>query len=97
MRRIRLAVCLALVLALAAVTLLACGPSAAEKAAQDRDACFANQTQIKMAMSVINADTGVYPEITSVTTKLDLKCPSGGTYSFDPTTATVSCSIHGHQ
>ena len=41
-------------------------------------------------------DTGVYPDVASVVAQLHAKCPSGGTYSFDPNTNVVSCSVHGH-
>jgi len=88
---------LLLVVSLASILAAACSPSKAEIAAQQRDQCFANEQQIKMAIDLVNADTGVYPEIGGVVTKLGVKCPAGGTYSFDPNTNTVSCSVHGHK
>jgi len=92
-RTVRLA--LALVLALTALAVVACGPSKAEIAQQQRDECFATQKQIKLATDLVNADTGIYPDIASVVAQLHEKCPAGGTYSFDPKTNTVSCSVHG--
>jgi hypothetical protein len=86
-----------LALSLVSIALFACGPSKAELAAQQRDQCFSNEQRIKLAMDLVNADTGVYPDIGSVMAKLQLKCPSGGTYTFDEKTDTVTCSIHGHR
>jgi hypothetical protein len=82
---------------LATLVLAACAPSKADLAAQQRDQCFANEAQIKMAMDLVHADTGFYPDIKDTVAKLGLKCPSGGTYTFDPNTDTVSCSVHGHK
>jgi len=92
MRRTAVIVLL-LFLAIAAV---ACGPSKVEVAAQQKQECFANEQRIKLAINLVNADTGVYPDIKNVLAQLDATCPAGGTYSFDPNTDTVSCSIHGH-
>ena len=83
-----------------AVLLLAvlagCAPSKAQVAEQDRQQCFANEQQIKMAMDAVYADSDIYPNVADVVAKLGVKCPDGGTYSFDPNTDTVSCSVHGH-
>ncbi|MDR3685511.1 MAG: hypothetical protein P4L93_00905 [Coriobacteriia bacterium] len=87
---------LAVVLALAALSVVACGPSKAEIAQQQKDECFATMSQMKLAIDLVNADTGVYPDVASVVAQLHAKCPSGGTYSFDPNTNVVSCSVHGH-
>ena len=72
-----------------------CGPTAlsADVAKQE---CFANQAKIKTMFDVFYADSGEYPPIGIVVQKLGVKCPSGGTYRFDPKTLTVSCSVHGH-
>jgi hypothetical protein len=86
-----LAVALVLVLGLAS----GCGPSKAQLAAQHRDECFANQREIKQAIDLEHADSGVYPSISDVLRVVHVSCPDGGTYSFDPNTDTVSCSIHG--
>ena len=86
---------LAVALALTALSVVACGPSKAEIAQQQRDECFATQKQIKLATDLVNADTGIYPDIASVVAQLHATCPAGGTYSFDPKTNTVSCSVHG--
>lgn len=88
---------IALVAVLICSALVACAPSKAEVAAQQKDQCLANERQIKTAIDLVNADTGVYPDINDVVAKLHVKCPSGGTYSFDPNTNTVTCSVHGHE
>jgi hypothetical protein len=93
-RIVALALLGALVLALAA-TVGGCAPSAADVAAQHKEQCFANQRQIKMAIGLVNADSGLYPDINNVVAELKVKCPDGGTYAFDQKTATVSCSVHG--
>ena len=87
---------LAVVLALAALGMVACGPSKAEIAQQQKDECFATMSQMKLAIDLVNADTGVYPDVAGVVAQLHAKCPSGGTYSFNPNTNVVSCSVHGH-
>jgi hypothetical protein len=81
-------------LALAAVA-SGCGPSPGEIAAQHKAQCFANQRQIKMAIDLVNADSGIYPDVQNVVKELKVSCPDGGIYAFDPNTNTVSCSIHG--
>ena len=83
-------------LLLVALGLVACGPSKAQLAAQNREQCFAYEKQITMAMNLVHADSGIYPSVQDAAKELGAKCPSGGTYSFDPKTDTVSCSIHGH-
>jgi hypothetical protein len=86
----------AALLALVVAGLSGCSPSKAGVAAQQQQQCFSNERQIKTATDLVHADTGIYPDVASVTSKLDLKCPAGGTYTFDPNTDIVSCSIHGH-
>jgi hypothetical protein len=79
----------------AALILAGCGagtPVAAEQKAQ----CFANESLIQDEMKLFNEDSGMYPPLKDVLDKMQLKCPSGGTYSFDATTGVVTCSIHGH-
>ena len=79
-----------------ACVLAACGPSAAQVAAQQKAECFNHESQILTAINLVHADTGVYPDIASVLKQLpSAKCPSGGTYTFDPNTDTVTCSVHG--
>ena len=90
------ALVLVAVLAVAALTAAGCGPSKAAVAAEHRDRCFANEAQIKTAINLVYADTGVYPTMADVLSKLHVTCPDGGTYSFDEKTDTVSCSVHGH-
>ena len=72
-----------------------CGPKglSADLAKQE---CFANQARIKGMFDLFYADSGEYPPIGIVVEKLGVKCPSGGKYSFDAKTVTVSCSVHGH-
>ena len=90
------AVLVAVLLILAGLGLAACGSSKADIAAQNKEQCFAYEKQIKMAMDIVHADSGIYPDVNDAASKLGAKCPSGGTYSFDPNTDTVSCSVHGH-
>jgi len=93
---IRRAILIGLLLAIVAVVIVGCGgPSKEQIAAQQRDECFTNELKIKTAIDLVNADSGIYPDVASVVSKLDVKCPSGGTYSFDAGTDTVSCSVHG--
>ena len=92
-RRLALAAAVLLIVALGPI---ACSPSKAQLAAQNKEQCFAYEKQIKMAMDIVHADSGIYPSVQDTASKLGAKCPSGGTYSFNPQTDTVSCSIHGH-
>ena len=96
MRRSCAALALLLCLLLFASCLVACGPSKADVAAQQRQQCFDNQSRIKMAMDLVHADTGIYPDVNDAASKLGVKCPAGGAYTFDPNTDTVSCTVHGH-
>jgi hypothetical protein len=93
----RTKVALLFALSLACAALFACGPSKAEIAAQQRDECFANEQQIKMAMNLVHADTGFYPDFVTTVNKLNRRCPSGGTYTWDENSDTVSCTVHGHK
>ena len=88
----------AILVVLAAATMLGgCSSKpAAPTVAQTQAACFENQTHIKQAMDLFYADSQMYPPIETVVEKLHVACPSGGTYSFDPDTNTVTCSVHGH-
>jgi hypothetical protein len=87
----------ALVLAALATPLLAgCSATKTDTSAQQKAECAQNQRMIRLAMDAVYADTQVYPSIDTVVQKADVKCPSGGTYTYDPTTNTVSCSVHGH-
>ena len=89
-------IALAFVGVLTLAVLSGCGPSKAQLAEQNRQQCFANEQQIKMAMDAVYADSDIYPSVADVVAKLGIKCPDGGTYTFDPNTNTVSCSVHGH-
>ena len=91
-----LALLTACLLLATAAGLVACGPSKADIAAQHKQECFDNEARIKTAMDLVHADTGFYPDITDAASKLGAKCPDGGTYTFDPNTDTVSCTVHGH-
>jgi hypothetical protein len=88
----RIAAILILTIGLGVAACAPVTPSAADRKAQ----CFTNQALIRAEMDVFQADSGIYPPIATVVEKMHLKCPSGGTYSFDETSATVSCSVHGH-
>lgn len=87
----RIAVVLALLTVMGAT---ACAPSA-PSAADQKAACFGNEKVIAAEMNLFYDDAGIYPPISDVVSKLHLKCPSGGTYTFDAKTNTVSCSVHG--
>lgn len=96
MGRAGVAMSLGLCLLFAGVTLAACGPSKADIAAQQKQDCFATESRIKTAMDLVHADTGFYPNVADAVRELAAKCPAGGTYTFDPNTDTVSCTVHGH-
>ena len=98
MKRLGIVVLLGALLAavLATVLLSGCSAGASDTAAEQKAQCFQNEKLIKVAMDVFYADSQMYPPIASVVTKLDVKCPAGGVYSFDPNTDTVSCSVHSH-
>ena len=98
-RRGMVAALLLAVVVAGAVGLAGCAGGKADPAASvaaNKEQCFANMRQIKMAMDLIYADAGIYPSVTDSAKKLDVKCPSGGTYSFDSAKDVVSCSVHGH-
>ena len=86
----------ALLLAFAVLGVTACTPSKAQVAAEHREQCFNNEHQIKLAIDLVHADSGVYPDVKNVVAELKLRCPDGGTYSYDPNTDIVTCSVHGH-
>ncbi len=65
-------------------------------AAQTKAQCFENQSRIRQMMDLFYADSQTYPPVETVAEKLHVACPSGGTYSFDPDTDVVTCSVHGH-
>jgi len=90
------ALVICLLLAAAGVGPTACGPSKADIAAQQKQECFDNESRIKTAMDLVHADTGFYPNVADAVRELGAKCPGGGTYTFDPNTDTVSCTVHGH-
>ena len=92
----RRAMALLLVALLTLPVLSACSASKSDVAADQKAQCFQNEKLIKVAIDVFYADSQMYPPIASVVTKLDVKCPAGGVYSFDPNTDVVSCSVHGH-
>ena len=83
------------VMLVAVLALGACaaqGPTAAEQKAK----CFANEALVQTEMKLFTADTGMDAPFASVLSKTHAICPSGGTYSYDPATGIVSCSVHGH-
>ena len=90
---------LVLVILLCAVLgLVGCGPkvSAADKlAAEQRAQCFQNQGVVLQTMKLFYADSGTYPPMDIVLSKIKASCPAGGKYTFSETTEKVSCSIHG--
>lgn len=86
---------IAVILALTAVLgLTACAP-AAPSAADQKAACATNQRLILAEENLFHDDSGLWAPIADVVDKMHLKCPSGGTYSFDATAVKVSCSVHG--
>jgi outer membrane murein-binding lipoprotein Lpp len=91
----RIWIAVVLVVLLAGVLVSGCSAKKVDTAAQQRAECFQNQRNIKLAMDALYADSQMYPPVATVAEKLGAKCPSGGTYQFDPTTATLSCSVHG--
>jgi type II secretory pathway pseudopilin PulG len=93
----RLLLVLAIIALLGVPIVSACAPSKADVAAQQKEQCFANETQLKMEIDIFYADSQTYPPIEKVVAETHVACPAGGTYSFDPATDKVSCSIHGSQ
>ncbi len=93
---VMLAAVLCVALGAGGAVLSGCSPSKVDVTAQQKQECFDNQSKIKMAIGLVHADSGIYPDVASVVKELDVKCPAGGTYSFDEKTDTVSCSVHGH-
>ena len=96
MRRVSAPLALLFLLVLVVFGLTACGPSKADIAAQQKQDCFANESRVKTAMDLVHADTGFYPNVADAVRELSAKCPAGGTYTFDPNTDAVSCTVHGH-
>jgi hypothetical protein len=47
-------------------------------------------------MKLFKADSGIDAPLQTVVDKTHVVCPAGGTYSYDPTTGVVNCSVHGH-
>jgi hypothetical protein len=88
-----LAAVLALALALAAA-LSSCsqGPTESEKKA----VCFGNEARVGAVMKLFKADSGMDAPLDRVLGEMKAVCPSGGTYTWDPQTETLTCSIHGH-
>jgi hypothetical protein len=76
------------------LTLVACAQTSVVD--EKKAACFANETLIKTEMQLFKADSGLDAPLQDVIDKLHVKCPSGGTYSYDATTGVVTCSVHGH-
>jgi hypothetical protein len=85
-----------LIVALLAVVASLTGCAQGPSAAQQKEQCFANERVIETMMKVFKADSGVDAPIKDVLDATHVVCPSGGTYSYDPTTGVASCSIHGH-
>ena len=96
MRRYAVTVLLAVALCASATTVVACASNPADVAEQQKQECFANEQRIKMAIDLVHADSGIYPDVGLVVSKLQVKCPVGGTYSFEENTDIVNCSAHGH-
>lgn len=93
MRRVVLAT-MAVLLGVALLAGAGCGPQA-PTAAELKQQCFDNQLRIKQAEDLMFSDSQLYAPIGDVTSKINAKCPSGGTYTFDTTTDKVTCSVHG--
>jgi uncharacterized protein YceK len=67
----------------------------AQLEAEQREACYATQTRIKAEMDRVNDAKGAYPDIERLVISLNVACPAGGTFEFDPIAETVSCTKHG--
>jgi hypothetical protein len=82
---------------LVAVLALAGCAAQAPTGAEQKAKCFANEALLQTEMKLFNADTGgMDPPFQSVVDKTKAVCPGGGTYSYDPATGLVTCSVHGH-
>lgn len=65
-------------------------------AAEQKAKCFANEALVGTEMKLFKADSGIDAPLQTVVDKTHVVCPAGGTYSYDPTTGVVNCSVHGH-
>lgn len=69
----------------------------AEKTAQEQKAvCQSKMTLMQTEMKLFNADSGLEAPFETVIEKTNSVCPSGGTYTYDPATYLVTCSVHGN-
>jgi hypothetical protein len=81
---------------LVALATAAAGCSPSISAADGASAqCRANRAAIKQMFDLFYEDSGEYPPMDIVLQKMDRRCPSGGTYTFDEGTDKVTCSVHG--
>lgn len=76
-------------------------PGAAVNSAKDNAgaaACATIRAQIDQQYTVAQSNTinaNVTVSFGSLVSKLGVKCPAGGTYTWDEAAKTTSCSIHG--
>ncbi len=76
------------------------------KATAEEKACLANRTAINSACrlfkssSIMNGGADAFPTTYNDTSLYEggvvPSCPSGGTYTYDSATGTVSCSVHSN-
>jgi hypothetical protein len=93
-RRASLALLMLAALSLGAMALSGC-TSTAQIEAEQRDECYATQARIQAEMDQVHRAKGAYPDIGTLVTRLNVKCPTGGTYEFDPVAEKVLCTKHG--
>jgi general secretion pathway protein G len=93
---------LIVVIILAALAAIAIPRMSQNTATARQRACYTNISTMNTQIELYNSEEEAYPtNLTDVTQNTDYfpddepNCPSGGTYSMDPNTYRVSCSIHG--
>ena len=93
-RRSRMLGALLVTALVVSLTLAGCsqGPTAAEK----KTTCFGNEARVEAVMKLFKADSGMDAPLDKVLKDTGAVCPSGGTYTWDPATSVLTCSVHGH-
>ena len=74
------------------------GPGSVVGTAKDNAsivACRTNRAQLEQQYSMVLSGASDSPaDFGALVTELKVKCPSGGTYSWDAPTTKVRCSVH---
>lgn len=68
------------------------------KDAAAKAACTTIRTQLDQQFTVVRSDTlntDISLSFGSLVKRLKVKCPAGGTYTWDEKAKTTACSVHG--